>query len=218
MNSIEDRLRDAIAARAETVRDDDRPLPAPRARGASVRSPIRIAAVALAVAATTLGVVRLAAPSPGQQESIIATTMNGLPSGAPGVSVFLCKADDSFPSCKDGKITEVEKENLQRSLEARPEVETVVFEDQQQAWENFREQNKDDTEFLKDLVPGNMTESFRVRITAGADFSAVARAASELPGVSHSVDQACIWDNSPLGGSVKESSGWERCSFMGKGR
>ncbi|MCW2879626.1 MAG: hypothetical protein JWQ95_3726 [Sphaerisporangium sp.] len=221
MNSIEDRLRGAMAARAETVGDDHRPLPAPQSRRASVRSPIRIAAIALAVAVTAFGVIRLVAPSPGpQEESIVAMSMNGMAlSGTPDVAVFLCKDGDPFPSCKGGGITKTERENLQRTLEARPEVEGIAFENRQQAWENFRRQNEDNLQLLQAIVPEDMPESFRARIKAGADFSAVARAASELPGVSNSVDQACLLDNSYLWGAVKKILGLgEQCSFMGKGR
>jgi ferric-dicitrate binding protein FerR (iron transport regulator) len=222
MNSIEDRLRDAMAARAETVGDDHHPLPAPQSRRASVRSPIRIAAVALAVAVTAFGVIRLVAPSSGpQEESIFAMSLSGTaPSGTPDVAVFLCKDDDPFPSCKGGGITKTERENLQRALEARPEVDGVAFENRQQVWENFRRQNEDDDpELVKAITPKDMPESFRARIRAGADFSAVARAASELPGVSNSVDQACLLDNSYLWGAVKMILGLgEQCSFMGKER
>ncbi|MFC7593432.1 permease-like cell division protein FtsX [Nonomuraea antimicrobica] len=164
--------------------------------------------------------MRLAAPSPESQESIVAMSLSGtVPSGGPEVSVFLCKDGDPIPSCAGGGITRSERMNLQRELEARPEVEGIRFEDRQQAWDNFRRQHEDDPQLLKAMTPTDMPESFRARIRAGADSSAVAQAASELPGVSLSVDQACIIDNSPPWGIVKRLLGWsEQCSFTGEGR
>lgn len=223
MNSIEDRLRDAMAARAETVGDDHRPLPAPRSRRASGKGPIRTVAVALAVVATVFGVTRLVSLSSGPEESIVAMTMSGTaPSGTPEVSVFLCKDGDPFPGCegREGRgITETERDDLRRMLEARPEVEGVAFQDRRQAWEDFRRQNEDDhPELVRAIRPGDMPESFRARIRAGADPSAVARAASGLPGVSNSVDRACILDKIHPLGLVKEILGLgEQCSFEGGG-
>ncbi|GGP84602.1 permease-like cell division protein FtsX [Streptosporangium pseudovulgare] len=205
---------------AETVGDDHRPLPAPRSRRAFGKGPIRTVAVALAVAATAFGVTRLVSLSSGPQESIVAMTMSGTaPSGTPEVSVFLCKDGDPFPGCEGRGITETERENLRRTLEARPEVEGVAFQDRRQAWEDFRRQNEDDhPELVKAIHPGDMPESFRARIRAGADPSAVARAASGLPGVSNSVDQVCILDKIHPLGSVKEILGLgEQCSFKGGG-
>ncbi|MFF3671326.1 permease-like cell division protein FtsX [Microtetraspora malaysiensis] len=210
MSSIEDRLRDAMTARAQTVQDNDRPLPQPRTRHAGKAGAVKIAAITLAVTATAVGVVRLAAPSSEvSEENVVAMTMTNMAySGTPEVAVFFCKDNDPFPSCANGKITEVEREDLLRMLQARPEVETVTFEGQQQAWENFRRQSADNPELVRAVTPGDMPESFRARIRTGADSSAVARAASGLPGVSNSVDSACL----SAGGRGKD------CSFMGKGR
>ncbi|MFD8533768.1 permease-like cell division protein FtsX [Streptosporangium canum] len=83
-------------------------------------------------------------------------------------------------------------------------MESIRFEDQQQARENFRRKYEDDPELLKATPPMDMPKSFRARIRAGADSSAVAQAASELPGVSISVDQACLIDNSPPWGSFTD--------------
>ncbi|MFG1966258.1 permease-like cell division protein FtsX [Nonomuraea sp. NPDC049028] len=217
MNSIEERLRDAMTARAEIVRDDQRPFPAPRSSRGSRKGMIRVAAVTLTVAVTAFGVVELTAPSLEPQESIVAMSQSStVSSGGPEVAVFLC--NDSS-SCAGGKITTTERKNLQLALEALPDVETVGFEDQQQAWDSFRQAYKDRPLLLKSTALTDMPESFRARIRAGADLSAVAKAASELPGVSMSVDQACVLDNANFWGYVKKILGRaEQCSFPGKGR
>jgi hypothetical protein len=218
MSDIEDRLRDAMAARARTVRDDDPPLPAPRTAG---RGRVKIAGAALAAAVTAFGLVRLAAPSQEpREESTLAVSLSAVESsGRPEVSVFLCKENDVFPSCKGGAITQAEREQLRRALERRPDVEGVSFEDQQQAWENFRRNMADQPELVRTVVPGDLPESFRVQVRPGTDFSAVARAASDFPGVSNSVDGACLADSISAWGSVKKWLGSkEECSFMGTGR
>ncbi|GAA2302445.1 hypothetical protein GCM10010149_59710 [Nonomuraea roseoviolacea subsp. roseoviolacea] len=66
MTGIEERLRDALAARAETVRDDGTPrvLPAPRARWSGGRwwAPVAVAAAIVVVVAATVVATRAVAP------------------------------------------------------------------------------------------------------------------------------------------------------------
>ncbi|MFI6795141.1 permease-like cell division protein FtsX [Streptosporangium canum] len=224
MNATENRLREALAAAAVTA-VDVRPLTLPSRRRSRV--PLRVTAVALAVAATAFGVVRLATLPPAspmsQGETIVAMSMSGeAPGGRAEVSVFLCKGKDPFPNCEGGKITETEKENLVRMLEARPEVKSVTFEDQRTAWENFQQQNQDDPQLINGIVPEDMPESFRVRTREGANSLAVARAAHELPGVSTAVDLPCLLERASLWGIVKSNLPWsddgEQCHLTGRGR
>ncbi|MEV0350648.1 permease-like cell division protein FtsX [Nonomuraea sp. NPDC050680] len=220
MNNIEERLRDAMSARAEIVRDDQRPLPAPRPSHGSRKGLIRVAAVTLTVAVAAFAAVKLTGPSLEPQESIVAMSQSStVPSEGPEVAVFLCKDGDVRASCAGGEITAAERKNLQLALEARPEVESIRFEDQQQAWDKFRREYEDNPQLLKATTLTDMPDSFRARIRAGADFSAVAQAASELPGVSVSVDQACNLDNAPPWGFIRRLLGRaEQCLFPGKGR
>lgn len=209
MSGIEDRLRDAMAVRARMVPDEDRPLPAPRdARRAGVRA----AAVALAVAATAVGVVRLSTSSPEAREEAagVMTARDTTVSDPPDVSIYLCTEVSAFPRCEGGAVTAGEKEKVRRMLAARPEVRKVVFEDRRTAWENFR-RDVDPPEQVKDTTLENMVESFRVWLEPGADPASVARAASALPGVSNSVMEACL-RNEP------ETSATDRCGFTGVGR
>ncbi|GLW09387.1 hypothetical protein Misp01_45160 [Microtetraspora sp. NBRC 13810] len=197
-----------MAAHTRTVPDDDRPLPGPRARHATGKGAVKVTAVALAVTATVLGVVRLTAPAADpSKEHILAMAMSGAASSViPGVAVFLCRDDDIYRSCAGGKVTEGERAGILRTLEAMPDVEAVTFESREQAWEKFRTQYADNDELLKAVNFSDMPESFQARIRAGGDASAVARAAGELPGVSNSINKACLF-----------ASG-EECSFSGNGR
>ncbi|MDP9863879.1 MULTISPECIES: permease-like cell division protein FtsX [Streptosporangium] len=220
MTVTENRLREALSAAAATA-VDVRPLTAPARRRS--RAPFRTAAAALAVAVIAFGAVRLSAPSPAPDGEIAAMAMSAVePSGAPEVSVFLCKDGDPLPNCAGRGITETEREDLRRTLEGRPEVESVLFEDRQRAWEKFRRQYEDDPQMLAAIVPADMPESFRARIRPEAGSRAVARAASGLPGVSVVVDSACLLRKASLVSLARRillgADDEERCSFTDKGR
>lgn len=209
MSTIEDRLRDAMAARARTVPDDglDHALPAPRRtrpRG------LAIAAAALAVAGTIVGVARLTEPSPDPREvGVAVTSPSGGATSSVDVSVFLCTDHSPFKSCRGGAVTAWEKENISRALRARRDVRTVTFEDRRTAFENFR-RSETNPRLLKVTRAEDMPESFRLKLAPGADHLAVARAASDLLGVSNVVDEGCLRDN--LTRPAEED---RQCSFRG---
>ncbi|AWS47533.1 permease-like cell division protein FtsX [Streptosporangium sp. 'caverna'] len=217
MSIIEDRLRDAMAARAEAVPDDDRPLPAPRARRAGRTAPIAIAAAVLLIAGTILGTVRLGDPFSGSQETIVAMSMGGNePSDTPEVRVFLCKGDGLWPNC-EGAATETQREEIRRMIEARPEVEEVAFRDQQTNWEAFRSEFKDSPKLLQVLTIKDMPNSFIVRIRPDADSLAVAQAAGKLPGVSNAIDRDCLFERLTLLSRIERTLPWaedrKQCSY-----
>ncbi|GAB3879268.1 permease-like cell division protein FtsX [Microbispora bryophytorum] len=210
MSTIEDRLRDAMAARARTVPDDglDHALPAPR--GTRTRG-LAIAAAALTVAGTIVGVARFAEPSANRRDvGVAAASPSGgaASSGMAGVSVFLCTDTSPFKSCRGGEATAWEKENISRALRARRDVKTVTFEDRRTAFENYRRQERN-AELLKAVRAEDMAESFRLKLVPGADPLAVARAASGLPGVSNVVDEGCLRDNQDRPEEVQR-----QCDFL----
>ncbi|MFI6457303.1 permease-like cell division protein FtsX [Streptosporangium amethystogenes] len=214
MTDAENRLRDALSAAAATAADV-RPLAAPARRRS--RAPFRIAAVALAVAVTVFGVVRLTVPLSSSREAVVAMAMSGAePSGYADVSVFLCRQDDFRPNC-DHVVTEDEKAEIRRALEARPEVERVLFEDRRQAWEKFRSQYADNPTLVKAIAVEDMPESFRAWLRPGADSNAVARAMGGLPGASHAIDGPCLLRGASLWSLVERVLPWsnepEQCSF-----
>ncbi|KAA9373894.1 hypothetical protein F5972_33545 [Microbispora cellulosiformans] len=214
MSTIEDRLRDAMAARARTVPDDglDHALPTPRRtrpRG------LAIAAAALAVAGTIVGVARLAEPSPAPREAGVAVTPpsgGAASSGMAEISVFLCTDHSPFPRCRGGAVTAWERENISRTLRARRDVTVVTFEDRRTAFENFR-RSEPNPRLLKAVRVEDMPESFRLKLVPGADRTAVARAASDLSGVSNVVDEGCLWDN-----PTRPAEARTECRFQDGGR
>ncbi|MBB2748103.1 UNVERIFIED_ORG: hypothetical protein FHR35_007996 [Microbispora rosea subsp. rosea] len=211
MSTIEDRLRDAMEARARTVPDDglDHALPAPRRtrpRG------LTIAAAALAVAGTIVGVARLAEPSQNPREVAVAATSpssGATSSDGVDISVYLCTDHSPFEGCRGGAVTAWERENISRALRARRDVKIVTFEDRRTAFENFR-RSETNARLLKVTRAEDMPESFRLKLAPGADHLAVARAASDLLGVSNVVDEGCLRDN--LTRPAEED---RQCSFRG---
>ncbi|MFF0308731.1 permease-like cell division protein FtsX [Streptosporangium sp. NPDC004379] len=216
MKTTEERLRGALSAAGDTVTDVP-PLVVPARR--RTRLPLRVSAAALAVAAVAVGVTNLAAPvsQPGDDVVLAMAAGGAGPWGRAEVSVFLCKRQDPFPSCGGKGITEAEREELRRTLAGRPEVEGVIFEDQQKAWENFRRQNTNDTALIDAIRPEDMPESFRVGIREDADSGAVARAAGEMPGVSNAIDQPCLLRRTSRWEAIKSRLPWsdgpQQCFF-----
>ncbi|MFI7133287.1 hypothetical protein ACIBQ1_46965 [Nonomuraea sp. NPDC050153] len=104
MSGIEERLRDALAAKADTVRDDGRPrhLPAPRERSYGARwwAPLAVATAILIVVATTVAVTRTVTspapavrPTPGTlappAEQVWPGAVHEIPTKGPGGGGFL---------------------------------------------------------------------------------------------------------------------------------
>jgi cell division protein FtsX len=159
-------------------------------------------AVVAAVAVAAVTVVRVALPDPSgpglTKERIIAMAMAGVVPEATDmaqVSVFLCKDPDPFPQCAGNWATGVHKEEIRRTLDALPEVETVVFEDRRTAYVNFRAQNRENTVLMNAIQMEDMPESFRVWVVDPADrrmSEKVRKAVEGLPGISNVVDSFCL--------------------------
>ncbi|WP_179155523.1 permease-like cell division protein FtsX [Microbispora sp. GKU 823] len=128
------------------------------------------------------------------------------------VSVFLCTDHSPFPRCRGGEVTAWERENISRTLRARRDVKIVTFEDRRTAFENFR-RSETNPLLLKATTVEDMAESFRLKLAPGADHLAVARAASDLPGVSNVVDEGCLRDNLTRPAEVQR-----QCDFPDRGR
>ncbi|MFC7646795.1 permease-like cell division protein FtsX [Streptosporangium lutulentum] len=72
-----------------------------------------------------------------------------------------------------------------------PDVEWLSFEGAAEAYTNFREQNKDNSDLLTTIKVKDMPESFRILPEEGADWNAILADAKTLPGVSNVIDQRC---------------------------
>jgi cell division transport system permease protein len=109
------------------------------------------------------------------------------------VSVFLCtKGDSNLPSCEGGDVTPQQTQQIKTDLEKlKPVVKQLFFENQQQAYERFQEQFKD--EAIADTVTADqLPQSFRVKLADPRQYEIVASAFSGRPGVARVEDQRKI--------------------------
>ncbi|GII53356.1 cell division protein FtsX [Planotetraspora thailandica] len=110
------------------------------------------------------------------------------------LSVFLCKKNDVFPACKDKPpLTDDQKAALKQTIQSMPEVERVDFEDQNQAYENFKAQQGNSL-LLSVIQPGDLSESFRVKLKNPDNATAVSESIQGQTGVANIVNQRQILD------------------------
>ncbi|MCC5581033.1 hypothetical protein IMZ11_36020 [Microtetraspora sp. AC03309] len=200
---IEQRLREALSEAAATADlRSVRPLSAPRGRS-RVRVSRFVVVPAVMVAAVSVGVFLLVRPTPPAATvarpvaySLAQLSLAGAGSWHDEVAVFLCKKNDLYPVCRNHEaVTEDERQVIRQALESMPEVESVRFETQMEAYENFRADNAD-SQLLNVIKPTDLPESFRAKVKPGADHKAVVRAVEHLPGISNVIDTACVLDRS----------------------
>jgi cell division transport system permease protein len=106
------------------------------------------------------------------------------------ISVFLCNGLDAGTRCVDGKVTEQQRDVIEATLRANPEVEEVFFESQDRAYELFRDRFQDS--IADNITPEQLQESFRVKLVDPQQFEGVVSAVAGLPGVDQVVDQRTL--------------------------
>jgi cell division transport system permease protein len=116
-----------------------------------------------------------------------AETMKGYWYDKVQISVFMCNEYDRGERCADGMVTDEQKANIEQVLTSHPEVQTLHFENQEQAYEHFKEQFADD--IAESITPDQLQESFRVELKDPERFEGVVSAVAGLPGVHQVQDQ-----------------------------
>jgi cell division transport system permease protein len=112
------------------------------------------------------------------------------------ISVFLCKKDDPFDNCKNkGAASKEEKAALQQQIQSMSQVEHVEFENQAQAYENFKQQYANNTVMLSAIKVDDMPESYRVKLKDPSNYGTVMQTLQGAPGVSNVVDQKALVEN-----------------------
>ena len=107
------------------------------------------------------------------------------------VSVFLCGSLSDAPSCSAGVVTDTQRLEIQRDLEALPVVETVYYESQTEAFERFQERFKESA-ISQNVTVDQLPESFRVKLKDPTQFAIIQSAFSGRPGVDVVQDQRSI--------------------------
>ncbi|MFG1617374.1 permease-like cell division protein FtsX [Nonomuraea wenchangensis] len=123
------------------------------------------------------------------------------------VNVFLCGKGSSLPSCgaerkpdgsmvvKEGKAaTGAQKTALQKLIADLPGVQSITFEDQQAAYDNFKRAFVSNKALMKSTKVSDMPESFRVVLKQGSDWAAVVATLRRQPGVASAFYVPCQKD------------------------
>jgi cell division transport system permease protein len=112
------------------------------------------------------------------------------------VAVYLCNKSDAkaYASCSGGAVTDQQKAKIKADLEKLPVVETVLFENKQDAYKHWTEMNPDNP--LTNVVSADgLPESFRVKLKDPQQYDVIASAFAGKPGVQSVEDQRKVLDN-----------------------
>lgn len=110
------------------------------------------------------------------------------------VSIFLCPDGSPHLQCAGGQATKAQEDAILAVLEegaAAPLVAKADYESREEAYENLREQDKDNQFAL--VTADQMPASFRVKLTDPTQFEKVADSVQGLPGVDTVEDQREIF-------------------------
>jgi cell division transport system permease protein len=108
------------------------------------------------------------------------------------VSVYLCGELSQAPTCGGQAVTDAQRAELEADLRAMPQVDEVFYESQQDAYEHFREQFADSPDLVENVTAEVLPESFRVKLDDPTQFSVVADAFVNRPGVEEVQDQKAL--------------------------
>ncbi|MEU7741179.1 permease-like cell division protein FtsX [Nonomuraea sp. NPDC049158] len=138
----------------------------------------------------------------------VAKMMASTPVENAHIAVFLCREHSIQVSCgatvapdstknpptfaEDGKaITPAQRSALTKEIDTMPGVQSARFENQQQAYENFKRSFKDNKTLLRSTKASDMPESFRLQMSPDADWDDVTAKLQRLPGVAHVSKNRC---------------------------
>lgn len=112
------------------------------------------------------------------------------------VSIFLCGADSTVPSCVEGEVTQQQKDEIAAELasaELAPFIDEVDFESKDEAYERFLEQFPD-SPITENITPDQLPESYRIRLSDPEQSGVVASYFQGRSGVETVDDQRELFD------------------------
>lgn len=99
------------------------------------------------------------------------------------ISVFLCAPKSQAPTCEPGQsTTQPERDAIEATLRANPEVADVFYESKEEAFAEFKEVFAD-SPVLATMTVDQMQDSFRVRLKDPTQYAGVVSAVSGMTGV-----------------------------------
>lgn len=104
------------------------------------------------------------------------------------VSVFLCTEYTQGGTCEPGTATtDAQRESIREALASNPEVEAVLYESKEEAYEQFKRVFKDSS-IVETRELKHMQDSFRVKLVNPENYKAVVEQAQSMPGVQNAQD------------------------------
>jgi cell division transport system permease protein len=110
------------------------------------------------------------------------------------VSIFLCPADSTVPTCAEGEVTQEQMDAVEGVLQSdalAPYVQTIFTESKQEAFDALQEQMAG-TVWAESVTVDLMQVSYRVKLTDPEQYQVVADAVTGRPGVESVRDQRQI--------------------------
>jgi cell division transport system permease protein len=108
------------------------------------------------------------------------------------VSIYLCNKLSANPACKKTAPNQSEKDAIQQQLQQMPQVAKVTPETAEQAYQRAKEQFKDSPGIAGSIQPGDIPDSFRVKLKDPKNFAAVVAQMQNRPGVDQVVNERAI--------------------------
>ncbi|WP_344887486.1 permease-like cell division protein FtsX [Actinomadura meridiana] len=179
----EERLTDALKSVGETVEPGDvLPPPFPDTPRRTSPHPLAMAAVIAA------SVVMVGGAAAGGYVAFDRTTgdhagPNAAASNGRQVSVFLCVVTSSKRRCAKQNATDQQKQDIKRRLEQMPQVRSVEYESQLEAYKRIKKQFTGHKDFLASTRATDVPDSFRAQVADLQGARAVTLVMETLPGV-----------------------------------
>ncbi|SHJ06623.1 cell division transport system permease protein [Tessaracoccus bendigoensis DSM 12906] len=110
------------------------------------------------------------------------------------ISVFLCTENTQGGRCEEGKgTTAAQRDQIQQTLEANPEVSEVTYESKEVAFEEFQRVFAD-SPVVDSRTAEDMQDSFRVKLVNPENYAGVVSEAKGLQGVQAVQDLHTVLD------------------------
>ena len=112
------------------------------------------------------------------------------------LSIYLCTRSSVSPQCEhNGAATAAERAQIETDLKNLPQVVSVRYESQEEAYSRFRQEFSQNESFVNSVSKGDIPDSFQVKLkNAQTDFPIVAQTVDGRDGVDQVVDDSSILD------------------------
>jgi cell division transport system permease protein len=112
------------------------------------------------------------------------------------LSIYLCTRSSVSPQCEhNGAATAAERAQIETDLKNLPQVVSVRYESQEEAYSRFRQEFSENQSFVNSVSKGDIPDSFQVKLrNTQTDFPIVAQTVDGRDGVDQVVDDSSILD------------------------